>query len=145
MNRFWWFGTLAAALCLAAPSHADDAGEAAKIRIAAQEFDAGRRAYMQQDYESAAVHFENADRDAPSLEALRLAIRARKEGGFGPRAATLAEQALRRYPGDQATADFAKSVIAELSASLFKLRVQCNPACGLVIDDKALFEEQSSD
>jgi hypothetical protein len=136
---------LLVALCLAAPAWADDAQEAAKIRIAAQEFDAGRRAYLQQDYESAAVHFENADRDAPSIEALRLAIRARKEGGHAARAATLAQQALKRYPGDEATVSLARAVIQELSPGLFRLRVQCNPACGLVINDKAVFEDQSTD
>ncbi|MBI5533100.1 MAG: hypothetical protein HY898_10310 [Deltaproteobacteria bacterium] len=144
MPRVSWFSrALLTGLCVVVPARGDEAPEAAKIRIAAQEFDAGRRAYLQQDYESASVHFENADRDSPSIEALRLAIRARKEGGFAARAATHAEQALKRYPTDQATVTLAQSVLEELRPGLYKLQVKCEPACGLVVDDKSMFDQQS--
>jgi hypothetical protein len=141
-------GPYAAAFSIAAlagaSATADEASEALKVRAAAEEFDAGRRAFLQKDYETAAVHFEAADRDAPSVEALRLAIRARKQGGFGARAATLAQLALRRHGSDQATAALARGVIAELGPRLFQVRVACDPACALVVDGKAVFDEASA-
>ena len=51
------------------------------LKAAADEFDAGRRAFKNGQFENAAVYFENADRDAPSPEALQSAIRARKDAG----------------------------------------------------------------
>lgn len=146
MSRVSWpASAVLLVACVVGPAMADDAAEAAKIRIAAEEFDAGRRAYLQKDFEGAAEHFENADRDAPSVEALRLAIRARKEGGFGARAATLSELALRRYPTDEATVTLARAVIDEVRPNLFRLRVQCSPACGLVVDDKAAYGGHSAE
>ena len=64
--------TLSGASVAAAP-------EADRLKTAAEEFDAGRRSYKIKDFENAAAHFENADRDAPSPEALQSAMRARKE------------------------------------------------------------------
>jgi len=146
MSRVSWpASAVLLVACVVGPAMADDAADAAKIRIAAEEFDAGRRAFLQKDFEGAAEHFENADRDAPSVEALRLAIRARKEGGFGARAATLSELALRRYPQDEATVTLARGVIEEVRPSLFRLRVQCSPACGLVVDDKATYGDPSAE
>ena len=65
---------------IAAPPDAD------RLKAAADEFDSGRRSFKIKDFENAAVHFENADRDAPSPEALQSAIRARKEAGHTARA-----------------------------------------------------------
>lgn len=146
MSRVSWpASAVLLVACVVAPAMADEAADAAKIRIAAEEFDAGRRAFLQKDYEGAAEHFENADRDAPSVEALRLAIRARKEGGFEARAATLSELALRRYPTDEATVTLAKGVIEGFRPNLFRLRVQCAPACGLVVDDKATYGDPAAE
>ena len=146
MSRFSWSARAVLLIaCAVGPAMADEAAEAAKIRIAAEEFDAGRRAYLQKDFEGAAEHFENADRDAPSMEALRLAIRARKEGGFAARAATLAELALRRYPKDEATVTLARGVIDDARQQLFRIRVHCAPACGLVVDDKATYGDPSTE
>lgn len=146
MSRVSWpVSAVLLVACIVGPALADDAADAAKIRIAAEEFDAGRRAFLQKDFEGAAEHFENADRDAPSVEALRLAIRARKEGGFGARAATLSELALRRYPTDEATVTLARGVIDEVRPNLLRLRVQCSPACGLVVDDKATYGDPSTE
>ncbi len=146
MSRISWSARAVLLIaCAVGPAMADEAAEAAKIRIAAEEFDAGRRAYLQKDFEGAAEHFENADRDAPSMEALRLAIRARKEGGFAARAATLAELALRRYPKDEATVTLARGVIDDARQQLFRIRVHCSPACGLVVDDKATYGDPSTE
>ena len=132
-----------AVLCIAPIAGAQAGNDAAKIRIAAEEYDAGRRAFMDKDYETAALHFENADRDAPSAGALRLAIRARKEAHHSARAATLSELAIRRYPADDVTTKLAEETLKELTPSLLKVDVRCDPACSLVVDDRAPFNEAS--
>jgi hypothetical protein len=106
------------------------------LKTAADEFDAGRRAYRLRDFENAAIHFENADRDVPSPEALQSAIRARKEAGQDAKAATLAAWALSRYPGDKELADYVPKLLGDLEKSLYKLGVSCSPECALVIDEK---------
>ncbi|MFW5739668.1 MAG: hypothetical protein ACOC1F_04820, partial [Myxococcota bacterium] len=86
------FSLLALAGCLTVTMAPDAYGQTPdpeKLKLAAEEFDAGRRAYKLEHYARAATHFENAFRDAPSPQALRMAIRARKEAGHLARAATL--------------------------------------------------------
>src|SRR5690349_5853356 len=88
-----------AALLLAAasPARADKAPDtmgpqaapspsAARVRQAAEQFDAGIAALNAQDYEGAASRFEAADAAVPSAKALRQAIRARVEAGQASRA-----------------------------------------------------------
>jgi len=79
------------ASAMAAPPDAD------RLKAAAEEFDSGRRAFKNKDFENSAVYFESADRDAPSPEALQSAIRARKEAGHTARASTL-DCAPRSFP-----------------------------------------------
>ncbi|HTJ84803.1 MAG TPA: hypothetical protein VL400_23955, partial [Polyangiaceae bacterium] len=55
------------------------AADPAKLKAAAESFEAGARAYKDKKYEEAAAHFEAADDAVPSAKALRLAIRARDE------------------------------------------------------------------
>jgi hypothetical protein len=112
--------------------------DADRLKMAAEEFDSGRRAFKIKDFENAAVHFENADREAPSPEALHSALRARKEAGHITRAATLAALALSRYPTDKAVADYARQVLGELEKSLYKLSVTCLPDCALIVDNKVM-------
>jgi len=116
----------------AAPPDAD------RLKAAAEEFDNGRRAYKVKDFENAAAYFESADRDAPSPEALRSAIRARKEAGQVSRAATLAALALARYPADKAIGDYAHQVLTESERQLHRLNVACSPECSLVVDSKVM-------
>ncbi len=113
----------------AAPEPAAPSPE--RIRSAAEEFDRGRRAFLAKDFEQAAVHFENAYRDAPRAESLRLAIRARREAKQPARAATHAAVALERYGDDAPTAQLAKEVLAESSPQLHDLTVECSPECSL--------------
>src|SRR6476659_5337969 len=75
------------------------APDAERLKTAAEEFDAGRRAFKLKD-------FENADRDAPSPEALQSAIRGRKEAGQNARALTLCAWGLSRYPTDKAFGEY---------------------------------------
>src|SRR5215471_2414531 len=94
--------------------------DAERLKAAAEEFDSGRRSFKIKDFENAAVHFENADRDAPSPEALQSAIRARKEAGHTARAATLAALAQSRYPTDKSLGDYAKQVLSESERLLYR-------------------------
>jgi hypothetical protein len=114
------------------------APDAERLKTAAEEFDAGRRAFKLKDYENSAVHFENADRDAPSPEALQSAIRGRKEAGQVARALTLSAWGLVRYPNDKAFGEYAKQLIGESERSLYKLTVNCSPDCTVIVDSKVL-------
>jgi hypothetical protein len=112
--------------------------DAERLKIAAEEFDAGRRAFKVKDFENSAVHFENADRDAPSPEALQSAMRARKEAGQMARAATLGAWGLARYPADKVFADAAHPVLAEADKTLHKAAISCQPDCTVVVDNKVM-------
>jgi hypothetical protein len=117
---------------IAAPPDAD------RLKAAAEEFDAGRRSYKIKDFENAAVHFENADRDAPSPEALQSAVRARKEAGHTARAATLSALALSRYPADKPLGDYARQVLSESERLLYRVAVACSPDCTIIVDNKVM-------
>lgn len=126
----------AVALLVAASGALADTPSADRVKAAAEEFDAGRRAYLAKDYDTAATHFENADRDAPAPEAIRNAIRARNDAKQFARAATLAAAALARYPDDKNTAKFAKQVLSASEKKLHRVKIQCEPACTLLVDGK---------
>jgi hypothetical protein len=115
------------------------------VRVAAQEFDAGRRAFQLEDYASAADHFENAHRDVPSPEALRLAIRAHDLAGNAERAATLAALALRAYPDDSGTVALAQEYLKKLEPGLHRLTIACKPACSVVVDKRSVLEDPVSE
>lgn len=124
------------ALLLHAATARADAPSADRVKSAAEEFDAGRRAYQTRDYEAAAAHFEAADRDAPSAVAIRNAIRAHNDAKNLARAATLSASMLVRYPDDKASVSFAKQTLASHSKKLHRLDIQCEPACTLLVDGK---------
>jgi hypothetical protein len=128
---------LLCALLSASPVHAQTANkrsEVERVRAAAEEFDAGRRAFTAGDFTTAAEHFENADRDAPAPEALRMAIRARLAAKQPDRVATLAAAAIARYPNDEATVTFAKQTLAKVPKRLHRLSIRCDEACTLLVD-----------
>lgn len=114
-----------------------------RLKAAAVEYDAGRRAYIAADYASAATHFENAFHDAPRAEALRSAIRAHKAAKDMARASTLAALALERYPGDGPTSQLAREVLDEGVPRLGALLVTCAPACGVAVDGRAVTLEDA--
>jgi hypothetical protein len=135
----------AAALCaiLLAAGHASAqkparAPDAAQIRQAAEQFDAGIAAFKQRDFAGAASRFEAADAAVPSPQALRQAIRARVEAGQGSRAATLAAQALERYPGDEPTVKLARETIDKQAPLLFKVSVSCASPCVLAVGTRSV-------
>ena len=115
-----------------------------KLKLAAEEFDAGRRAYKTGDYARAGVHFENAFRDAPSPQTLRMAIRARKQAGQLARAATLGVRALALYPDDAETVRLAQTVIKESAPQLYKVTIECEPACTALVDGRLVRDDAAT-
>jgi hypothetical protein len=125
--------------------HAQDAAPSAdRIRSAAAEYDAGRRAFIERKFEEAAIHFENAYHDAPRAEALRNAIRARREAKQYARAATLAALAQTVYADDQTTMVVVHDALTEASPKLHRLVATCAPACGIVADGRAITLENAT-
>lgn len=124
--------------------HAQSTPDPEQLKLAAEEFDAGRRAYKSGDFERAAAHFENAFRDAPSSQALRMAIRSRKEAGHFARAATLCVRALSLYPDDSETTRLAQQVLTETSSQLFKVTIECDPACTVLVDGKLVRDDAAT-
>ncbi|MBS2012082.1 MAG: hypothetical protein JST00_04300 [Deltaproteobacteria bacterium] len=127
------------ALLAGGPARAQDATPSAeRIKTAAEEYDRGRRAYIAKEYEAAATHFENAFRDAPRAEALRNAIRARREAKQLARAATLAAIAATKYPSDAATTQLAKDVLREAAPALQQYDIECRPECAVTADGRVV-------
>ena len=137
------FARLVCAVLLlsARAARADEPPSAERLKSAAEEYDRGRRAFLADEFDSAAVHFENAYRDAPRAETLRLAIRARKNAKQPARAATLAAMAAERYPDDAATAQLAKETLDEAAPHLAELAITCSPSCGLTADGRVVKDE----
>ncbi len=133
-----------AAAPLVAAFAQDAAVDPVKVKAAAEEFDAGRRAYKQRDFPRAASHFENAFRDAPSAQAIRMAIRARQEAGELARAATLCVRAQALYPEDRETVTLAQKVLQDNTPKLQKVTLSCDPACTVTLDGKLVRDDAAS-
>lgn len=109
-----------------------------RVQTAAAEYDEGRRAFMEQKFEEAAVHFENAWHDAPRAEALRNAIRARTSAKQLARAATLAAFGEHLYADDAATMALVRSTLDESAPQLHAVTLVCEPECGVAVDGRAV-------
>jgi hypothetical protein len=145
MPRFLVAAAASAVLVVAAaPAFADKTPDAAQIRQAAEQFDAGVIAYKQRDFEGAASRFEAADAAVPGAKTLRQAIRARMEAGQGARAATLSAQAIERYPGDDVTIKLAKETIAKVEPSVQKLNISCASPCVLALGTRSVPGESNT-
>jgi len=139
-------GLLSALLATTTAALADDATpNAERLRSAAGEYDAGRRAFGEKDYEGAATHFENAFHDAANASALRSAIRARRKAGQLARAATLANLASVRYPKDAATVATVREVMKEAHTKLHRVTLRCTPDCGVAADGRAISSEDAAE
>lgn len=125
-------------------SWAQKPATADRVRSAADEYDAGRRAFNDSKFDEAAIHFENAFHDAPAAAAIRNAIAARSKAGHYARAATEAALAQTKYPDDAQTRDLVKSTLAELEPKLHKTVLNCTPECGVVADNRAVSIEDAS-
>jgi hypothetical protein len=137
LRGFVWSVCLAT-LAFAPTARAGAVPSAERIKSAAAEYDAGRRAFTDGKYDEAAVHFENAYHDAPNAQTLRNAIRSRRQASELARAATLSLLAQERYPDDAPTLQLAKQTLAEAAPKLFKLTIQCQPECGVAADNHAV-------
>ncbi len=137
--RYAALGAVAAALTAITPRVSVAAApDAATVRLASDEFDAGARAYKEKDFATAASHFEAADAAVPTPKTLRLAMRARAEAGQASRAATLAAQALARYPADDETRKLAEETIAAAKSKVHEVEVSCLSPCILAVETRAI-------
>jgi hypothetical protein len=115
-----------------------------RVRSAAEEYDAGRRAFNDGKYDEAAIHFENAFHDAPAAAAIRNAIAARSKAGHNARAATEAALAQTKYPDDAPTKELVTKTLGDLEPKLHKTVLACSPECGVVADNRAVSLEDAS-
>ncbi len=130
-------GVVLAGFCSAHAASADEpVASPDRLRAAEEEYDAGRRAFLADQFEAAASHFENAFRDAPRAQVLRNAMRSRQKAKQLARAATLADLARRRYAADQQTRELADEILTDAGPKLDELRITCNPECSLAADGK---------
>jgi hypothetical protein len=143
-RRAFGLALLLVALAPLAPvavAHAQGTGappSAERLKSAAEEYDRGRRAYLANDFEQAAIHFENAYNDAPRAEALRNAIRARTQAKQLARAATLSALAQSLYASDAATMELATATLDEAKTKLHAVRIACTPECGVAADGRVV-------
>jgi hypothetical protein len=144
MNRVLCALVTASTMAISAPLFAQNKPSAERIRSAAEEYDAGRRAFNEGKFDEAAIHFENAFHDAPAAAAIRNAIAARNKAGHLARAATEAALAQTKYPDDAPTRDMVKSVLADLEPKLHKVILSCTPECGVVVDGRAVSLEDAT-
>jgi hypothetical protein len=127
-----------------APSaYAEEPPSADRLKAAAEEYDRGRRAFLADDFEGAAVHFESAFRDAPRAETVRLAIRARRKAKQLARAAMLAAIAQQRYSGDPQTAQIAKETLDEAGPALHEYVVECGADCAVAADGRVVSQSDA--
>ena len=132
---------IAGASCVSVLAVTEPAG-AQDLAGAANAFSRAQKADLSGDHDTAAELYELADSLAPTPEALRSALRARKSAGQLASAAALAERLSHRYPGDKRSKDLAEATLEEAKRKLARIEVHCKPkACGLVVDGAAASAE----
>ncbi|MBW2461997.1 MAG: hypothetical protein JRH11_10145 [Deltaproteobacteria bacterium] len=140
MNRV----LLALALTLVSLSLAGEARAQDDVAAAAQAFQEGQAAQLRQDYGPAGGFFELADRLAPSPAALRSAIRNHAAAGNRARAATLAADALSRYPADASVREVADDALA-VAGELGTLEILCAAPCLATVGGTAIETEAQAE
>jgi tetratricopeptide (TPR) repeat protein len=129
---------LAALLLLGGMGWGATARAEENVAAAANAFSRAQRAALAGDYAQAAELFELADSLAPTPEALRSAIGARREQGQLASAAAHAEELLRRYPDDPQSRTLAEETLGEAKRRFGRHEVSCSPdPCLLTVDDAA--------
>ncbi|MBW2524139.1 MAG: hypothetical protein JRI23_08185 [Deltaproteobacteria bacterium] len=109
------------------------------LATAARAFEQAQKAELAGEWSSAASFYELADSIAPSPEALRGALNARKEAGDTAKAATLALQLQRRHATHPPSRKLAQETLDEAAQKLVRLAVTCAPApCTLQSDGQML-------
>jgi hypothetical protein len=123
-------GGLSLALLLSSATAA-----AQDMPAAANAYATAQKAEMSGDHEAAADLYELADSLAPTPEAMRSALRARKNAGQLGAAAVHAETLISRYPEDKRSRSIAEGTLAEAKKLLARYAVRCQPtACTVVVD-----------
>lgn len=135
-NSFFFFGTLAVtALATFLPTNLASAQD---VVGAANAFSRAQKAELSGDHDTAAELFELADSLVPSPEALRSALRSRKNAGQLATAALHAEALTDRYPDDVRSKDLVRATLELASKSLMRFEIDCQPrACAVLIDGAA--------
>src|SRR6516162_5354778 len=128
-----------------APPAAPGTPGAEQIQFAAREHDLGYRAYVEDEYDEAASHFENAYFAAPNPAELRSAIRARRDAGELARAASLAAIGQRKYPDDASLAKLADETIGAAKPKVFEVRITSPEECNVAVDQKVVAAEKVRD
>jgi hypothetical protein len=123
-------------LSLTTFANAVSAQNARERQAAAEAYDRGTTAYVDQAYEEAANWFETANRMAPAAPALMQAIRAHEKGENFPRAATLALELQSSYRDDTSAAEFSNELLNKYTPTLVKVDVTCDEDCKLDVDGK---------
>ena len=126
-------------------AQAPDTGGASNVEFAASEHARGYQAYLKKDFESAAIHYENAFFSVPNPAELRNAIRARRDAKQYARAATLASLAHRKFPDDAPTKKAADEAIAEAKRFVQEITIACALECGVVADGKVVTIERAKE
>ncbi len=128
-----------------APADPTGGGGASSVEFAASEHARGYQAYLKKDYDSAAVHYENAFFSVPNPAELRNAIRARRDAKQYARAATLAALAHRKFPDDAPTKKAGDEAIAEARRYVQEITIGCALECGVVADGKVVTIERAKE
>ena len=113
-----------------------EAQDAQQRQAAAQAFDRGRTAYLNEDYATAARWFEMANDLAPAAGALMQAIVAHQRAGNELRAASLSLRLIARFPDEAAMVGRAQAVIDELGPKFFRIDVECDAECAVEVDGR---------
>lgn len=130
-----WAMAIASCLATCPAAWAQDEPSVEDVRAAGDEFNLGRTAFKDEDYSTAAEHFEKADSLAPNPKVLLLAIQSRERAGHAARAATLAALAQERYPEEQMFAGTRQLIVGALER-LGKVKVTCERPCALLVDSR---------
>lgn len=125
------FVILSAGSCVLVPLRA---GAQQEVQVAATAFAEGQQAQLRGDFARAAELFEIADQSSPNAAALRSAIRMRAAAGRDVRAATLALQALQRYPDDADSRVVAEETLDRLGPRLSRILLRCSAPCTATVD-----------
>jgi hypothetical protein len=112
------------------------AQNARQRQAAAEAYDRGTTAYVDQAYGEAARWFETANRLAPAAPALMQAIRAHERNDNAARATTLALELQTSYRDDNNAANFAHVILDKNSPSFVRVQVACDEDCKLDVDGK---------
>jgi hypothetical protein len=131
--------SLTALLSLVTAAHPGEAHaqeDARRRQAAAEAYDRGTAAYLDEEYSEAAQWFETANRMAPAAPALVQAIRSHQRAENFARAATLALQLQKDYSDDKASSEYAQSVLSDLAPQFVRVDVTCDQDCKLDLDGK---------